>query len=67
MIYSTTFLHIAYPLNLAAVEVSTAEELATRWQKITVDVAGWGLDLYFKIVCSAAVFWGVTIPLTQDE
>lgn len=31
--------NVDYPLNLAAVEVSTAEDLATRWQEITADVA----------------------------
>ncbi|MBD2102520.1 SDR family NAD(P)-dependent oxidoreductase [Leptolyngbya sp. FACHB-261] len=30
---------VDYPLNLAAVEVSTAEDLATRWQEIAADVA----------------------------
>jgi NAD(P)-dependent dehydrogenase (short-subunit alcohol dehydrogenase family) len=31
--------NVDYPLNLAAVEVSTAEDLATQWQKIAADVA----------------------------
>jgi NAD(P)-dependent dehydrogenase (short-subunit alcohol dehydrogenase family) len=31
--------NVDYPLNLAAVESSTAEDLATRWQEIAVDVA----------------------------
>ncbi|WP_431191479.1 SDR family NAD(P)-dependent oxidoreductase [Funiculus sociatus] len=31
--------NVDYPLNLAAVEVSTAEDLATRWQEIAADVA----------------------------
>ena len=31
--------NVEYPLNLAAVEVSTAEDLATRWQEIAADVA----------------------------
>ncbi|MDZ8107290.1 MAG: SDR family NAD(P)-dependent oxidoreductase [Nostoc sp. DedQUE12a] len=31
--------NVDYPLNLSAVEVSTAEDLATRWQEIAVDVA----------------------------
>jgi hypothetical protein len=30
---------VDYPLNLAAVEVSTAEDLATQWQEIAADVA----------------------------
>jgi NAD(P)-dependent dehydrogenase (short-subunit alcohol dehydrogenase family) len=30
---------VDYPLNLAAVESSTAEDLATRWQEIAADVA----------------------------
>ena len=31
--------NVDYPLNLAAVESSTAEDLATRWQEIAADVA----------------------------
>ncbi|MBD2247895.1 SDR family NAD(P)-dependent oxidoreductase [Nostoc sp. FACHB-888] len=31
--------NVNYPLNLAAVESSTAEDLATRWQEIAADVA----------------------------
>jgi NAD(P)-dependent dehydrogenase (short-subunit alcohol dehydrogenase family) len=31
--------NVDYPLNLAAVEVSTAEDLATQWQEIAADVA----------------------------
>jgi NAD(P)-dependent dehydrogenase (short-subunit alcohol dehydrogenase family) len=31
--------NVDYPLNLSAVESSTAEDLATRWQKIAADVA----------------------------
>jgi len=31
--------NVDYPLNLAAVEVSTGEDVATRWQKIAADVA----------------------------
>jgi NAD(P)-dependent dehydrogenase (short-subunit alcohol dehydrogenase family) len=31
--------NVDYPLNLAAVEVSTAEDVATRWQEIATDVA----------------------------
>ncbi|MBW4471516.1 MAG: SDR family NAD(P)-dependent oxidoreductase [Stenomitos rutilans HA7619-LM2] len=31
--------NVDYPLNLAAVESSTVEDLATRWQEIAVDVA----------------------------
>ncbi|MBD2729612.1 SDR family NAD(P)-dependent oxidoreductase [Nostoc sp. FACHB-892] len=31
--------NVDYPLNLAAVESSTAEDLATRWQEIATDVA----------------------------
>lgn len=31
--------NVDYPLNLAAVEISTAEDLATRWQEIAADVA----------------------------
>jgi NAD(P)-dependent dehydrogenase (short-subunit alcohol dehydrogenase family) len=31
--------NVDYPLNLAAVESSTAEDLATRWQKIARDIA----------------------------
>ena len=31
--------NVDYPLNLAAVEVSTAEDLATRWQEIAAPVA----------------------------
>lgn len=31
--------NVDYPLNLAAVEVSTAEDLAAQWQEIAVDVA----------------------------
>jgi NAD(P)-dependent dehydrogenase (short-subunit alcohol dehydrogenase family) len=31
--------NVDYPLNLAAVEVSTAEDVATRWQEIAADVA----------------------------
>lgn len=31
--------NVDYPLNLAAIEVSTAEDLATRWQEIAADVA----------------------------
>jgi NAD(P)-dependent dehydrogenase (short-subunit alcohol dehydrogenase family) len=31
--------NVDYPLNLAAVEVSTAEDVATRWQEIAEDVA----------------------------
>ncbi|WP_138505791.1 SDR family NAD(P)-dependent oxidoreductase [Nostoc sp. PA-18-2419] len=31
--------NVDYPLNLAAVESSTAEDLATRWHEIAVDVA----------------------------
>jgi NAD(P)-dependent dehydrogenase (short-subunit alcohol dehydrogenase family) len=31
--------NVDYPFNLAAVESSTAEDLATRWQEITTDVA----------------------------
>lgn len=31
--------NVDYPFNLAAVEVSTAEDLATRWQEIAADVA----------------------------
>lgn len=31
--------HVDYPLNLAAVESSTAEGLATHWQEIAADVA----------------------------
>ncbi|XGV94724.1 MAG: SDR family NAD(P)-dependent oxidoreductase [Leptolyngbya sp. BL-A-14] len=31
--------NVDYPLNLAAVEVSTAEDLAARWEEIAVDVA----------------------------
>ena len=31
--------NVDYPLNLVAVESSTAEDLATRWQEIAVDVA----------------------------
>jgi hypothetical protein len=30
---------VDYPLNLAAVESSTAEDVATHWQKIATDVA----------------------------
>ena len=31
--------NVNYPFNLAAVESSTAEDLATRWQEIAADVA----------------------------
>ncbi|QDL08518.1 short-chain dehydrogenase [Brasilonema octagenarum UFV-E1] len=31
--------NVDYPLNLAAVEVSTGEDVATRWQQIAADVA----------------------------
>lgn len=31
--------NVDYPLNLAAIESSTAEDLATRWQEIATDVA----------------------------
>jgi NAD(P)-dependent dehydrogenase (short-subunit alcohol dehydrogenase family) len=31
--------NVDYPLNLAAVESSTAEDLATRWQEIAADIA----------------------------
>ncbi len=31
--------NVDYPLNLAAVEVSTGEDVATRWQEIAADVA----------------------------
>jgi NAD(P)-dependent dehydrogenase (short-subunit alcohol dehydrogenase family) len=31
--------NVDYPLNLAAVEISTAEDVATRWQEIAEDVA----------------------------
>ena len=31
--------NVDYPLNLAAVEISTAEDLATRWKQIASDIA----------------------------